>query len=460
MKYLAYIASLTALASTMQAADVTIQGKAGRATITGVTSADTLILDSSVSPEYSAGGVTVNKLISTNGAAKGDVNLANIVNFNAGQGITVDANTASGEFTAIDVNSWRMNLATLTVKNSASATNATVNVNFGSLLNVNSGENTQNQYVYFDSVKANVTASETTIGNNVDKGSVLGVKSTADVNWNGNITLGESGTLDVAGKFTTSGNLSSKTGSKINLTGTMTTTYASAYVLYSTITSTGKFVQNSSNADAGITLSKDANMNSGSDWTLQGKLMIQNNSTTTVNEGAYLTFVPNTLNKARVILGNGSIVLNQANALRTNAGEPNVSIVTINTASHVNNIFANADQELFSLYVNEATMNIYLDDLVKISLTSATDATIDYAGSGNLNIFNFQEDNFYVGTKAVVKQNVESIVSLYDGNGEYLGAATVNDLGYITLLTGPEPAEWAAIFGALALGLAMYRRRK
>ena len=122
MKYLAYIASLTALASTMQAADVTIQGKAGRATITGVTSADTLILDSSVSPEYSAGGVTVNKLISTNGAAKGDVNLANIVNFNAGQGITVDANTASGEFTAIDVNSWRMNLATLTVKNSASAT--------------------------------------------------------------------------------------------------------------------------------------------------------------------------------------------------------------------------------------------------------------------------------------------------------------------------------------------------
>ena len=77
----------------------------------------------------------------------------------------------------------------------------------------------------------------------------------------------------------------------------MTTTYASAYVLYSTITSTGKFVQNSSNADAGITLSKDANMNSGSDWTLQGKLMIQNNSTTTVNEGAYLTFVPNTFNK-------------------------------------------------------------------------------------------------------------------------------------------------------------------
>lgn len=139
MKYLAYIASLTALASTMQAADVTIQGKAGRATITGVTSADTLILDSSVSPKYSAGGVTVNKLISTNGEAKGDVDICNTINWNSGQGITVDANTASGEFTAIDVNSWKHNLFALTIKNSASATDATVNVNFGSLLQVNSG---------------------------------------------------------------------------------------------------------------------------------------------------------------------------------------------------------------------------------------------------------------------------------------------------------------------------------
>ena len=437
MKYLAYIASLTALASTMQAADVTIQGKAGRATITGVTSADTLILDSSVSPKYSAGGVTVNKLISTNGEAKGDVDICNTINWNSGQGITVDANTASGEFTAIDVNSWKHNLFALTIKNSASATDATVNVNFGSLLQVNSGGNTQDQYIYFDSVKANVTAAATTIGNTIDKGSVLGVKSTADVTWNGNISIEKSGTLNLDGKLTLAGTLSS----------------------YGTINSTGKLVQNAA-ADTGITLFANAEMNSGSNWTIQGKLMVQNNSTTTVNEGAYLTFVPNASASSRIILENGSLVLNQKNALITNTGEPKVAIVTLVGADKINNVFINADQEINSFYVNGNTLNIYLDDLVKISLTSATGATIDYAGSGNLNIFNFQEDNFYVGTKAVVKQNVESIVSLYDGNGEYLGAATVNDLGYITLLTVPEPAEWAAIFGALALGLAMYRRRK
>ena len=435
MKYLAYIASLTALASTMQAADVTIQGKAERATITGVTSSDTLILDSSLSPKYSAAGVTVNKIIATNREAKGDVDLANIVNFNAGQGITVDANTASGEFTAIDVNSWKMNLATLTIKNSASATDATVNVNFGSLLQVESISNDQKQYIYFDSVKANVTAAATTIGNTIDKGSVLGVKNTADVTWNGNISIGKSGILNLDGKLTLAGTLSSS----------------------GTINSAGNLVQNAA-ADTGITFSGNAEMNSGSNWTIQGKLIVQNNSTTTVNKGAYLTFVPNASNSARVILNRGSLILNQKNALITNTGEPKVAIVTLVGVDNINNVFINADQEIKSFFVNGNTLNIYLDDLVKISLTDAKNA-IGYSNSASLNIYNFQEDNFYVGTVENIKNNVESIVSLYDGNGEYLGAATVNDSGYLTLAV-PEPAEWAAIFGALALGLAMYRRRK
>ena len=435
MKYLAYIASLTALASTMQAADVTIEGNADRAQITGVTSSDTLILDSSLSSKYSAAGVTVNKIIATNGEAKGDVDLANIVNFNAGQGITVDANTASGEFTAIDVNSWKMNLATLTIKNSASATDATVNVNFGSLLQVESGGTDQKQYIYFDSVKANVTATETKIGNAYDKGSVLGVKSTADVAWNGNISIGKSGILNLDGKLTLAGTLSSS----------------------GTINSAGNLVQNAA-ADTGITFSGNAEMNSGSNWTIQGKLMVQNNSTTTVNEGAYLTFVPNASASSRIILENGSLVLNQKNALITNTGEPKVAIVTLAGADKINNVFINADQEINSFYVNGNTLNIYLDDLVKVSLTEDTKA-IGFQDAASLNIYNFQEDNFYVGTVAYVKNSVESIVSLYDGNGDYLGAATVNDLGYLTLAV-PEPAEWAAIFGALALGLAMYRRRK
>ena len=436
MKRLIYTAFLIASTSAIQADELTFYGGTSRTKIEGATSADTIILDSSAGSLYGAGGITVNKIISINGDAKGDVDICNTIDWNSGKGITVDANTASGEFTAIDVNSWKHNLFALTIKNSASATDATVNLNFGSLLQVSSGGNTQNQYIYFDSVKANVTAAATTIGNTIDKGSVLGVKSTADVTWNGNISIGKSGILNLDGKLTLAGTLSSS----------------------GTINSAGNLVQNAA-ADTGITFSGNAEMNSGSNWTIQGKLIVQNNSTTTVNEGAYLTFVPNASNSARVILNRGSLILNQKNALITNTGEPKVAIVTLVGVDNINNVFINADQEIKSFFVNGNTLNIYLDDLVKISLTDAENA-IGYLNSASLNIYNFQEDNFYVGTVENIKNNVESIVSLYDENGDYLGAATVNDLGYITLLTVPEPAEWAAIFGALALGLAMYRRRK
>jgi len=40
---------------------------------------------------------------------------------------------------------------------------------------------------------------------------------------------------------------------------------------------------------------------------------------------------------------------------------------------------------------------------------------------------------------------------------QWIGNATD---GFILTVAVPEPAEWAMIFGALALALAIYRRRK
>ena len=54
---------------------------------------------------------------------------------------------------------------------------------------------------------------------------------------------------------------------------------------------------------------------------------------------------------------------------------------------------------------------------------------------------------------------LEKYVKLYDNNGTLLGNATLSN-GWITLVAVPEPAEWAMILGSLALGFAMYRRRK
>ena len=51
-----------------------------------------------------------------------------------------------------------------------------------------------------------------------------------------------------------------------------------------------------------------------------------------------------------------------------------------------------------------------------------------------------------------------------DGNGNALTDLTYTAVEGGWLLTGmtavPEPAEWAMIFGGIALGLAIYRKRK
>ena len=49
----------------------------------------------------------------------------------------------------------------------------------------------------------------------------------------------------------------------------------------------------------------------------------------------------------------------------------------------------------------------------------------------------------------------------YDKSGNLLsGLWSVDSNGFLANSAIPEPAEWAAIFGAIALGLAIYRRRK
>ena len=98
-----------------------------------------------------------------------------------------------------------------------------------------------------------------------------------------------------------------------------------------------------------------------------------------------------------------------------------------------------------------------------VLLELAADVTkwvISAEGDGEVRIYNFKEETIKVGGKeSEVIVGIESYVKLYDGAGTLLGNATLSN-GWITLVAVPEPAEWAMIFGALALGLAMYRKRK
>ena len=67
---------------------------------------------------------------------------------------------------------------------------------------------------------------------------------------------------------------------------------------------------------------------------------------------------------------------------------------------------------------------------------------------------------FEISPETSGNKNTIKLVA-YDKAGTLLnGLWSVDASGYLANSAIPEPAEWAAIFGAIALGLAVYRRRK
>ncbi len=67
---------------------------------------------------------------------------------------------------------------------------------------------------------------------------------------------------------------------------------------------------------------------------------------------------------------------------------------------------------------------------------------------------------FEISPETSGKTNTIKLVA-YDKSGTLLdGLWSVDASGYLANSAIPEPAEWAAIFGAIAFGLAVYRRRK
>lgn len=91
----------------------------------------------------------------------------------------------------------------------------------------------------------------------------------------------------------------------------------------------------------------------------------------------------------------------------------------------------------------------------QLFLTGETAPTLSIADGKLFTIYNFMEETIYVG------ENFDYAVLLkiraFNSASELLQLG-VKD-GYLTSSI-PEPAEWAAVFGALALGFAVCRRRR
>ena len=118
---------------------------------------------------------------------------------------------------------------------------------------------------------------------------------------------------------------------------------------------------------------------------------------------------------------------------------------------------AASDEDLLST----AVVNIYLDDSSTLTLTRDSDTIFLSDPDSILNIYGFEDNRIYVGESNSV-HNVLGNIKAYgdlEGNDLISSGLTIQN-GWLVAAAVPEPAEWAMIFGTIALGLAIYRRRK
>jgi len=460
--------------------------------------ADTLTLNSKSYEKYTADPKTTYASVrAIKGEGSGNANFA-------WGTLIIDANTEEANYTALSAAKWTHNLFTLNFKNSASSSTP-IAVNFGSELNIYSGsdKSVQKQYIIFDDTTYNVSATTVTIGNNINSGkntSTFTVNSGSRVNWTGTtFYIRQSGIVDVYGRLDVGGTvhldqagaaLNIKNGAKfvftapkafkmvegttmtigsgstvtfvpgntLTLGGTITS--ASALNFYLIDSATGTFTQTS----GGVQFFRPATFNSGADWTAYDKITLKGSdetvdrtATVTVNSGA--DFAVQNANPAthtgRIIFsGNNNLVLNKANAITDESGNP-TKLVTVSGTKN-NRMTVNADQDFFRVYVNNSDLSVYMNNTAVLRFTEEGFVS---SNGAFMHVYNFREESLYIAYSESMAESVANYVKLYDGDETFLGMATLGTDGWVTLAI-PEPATYAAFFGLLALGFAAYRRRK
>ncbi|MBE6412754.1 MAG: hypothetical protein E7036_09435 [Opitutales bacterium] len=163
-------------------------------------------------------------------------------------------------------------------------------------------------------------------------------------------------------------------------------------------------------------------------------------------------------NRGRIILrSNSTVNINGVSSLSridANGNTKNGVLLAITGATTFN---VNADVS-FGTIANSSASTMTINLLNDLATFKIADMESTLNENARIVVNNFQNDRVYFGGDTI--QNYLDRFVLQDANGNLLnGAISINN-GWLTLTAVPEPAEWAMIFGAIALGLAVYRRRK
>ena len=504
MKKLLYSTILLSIAFSANAVTKPFEGgksnaPADRRVIDGTDNTTDVILDSATGRYYSASGAVVKSLTVVNG----NVNIANVVDWQGNRGITVDINSASEDVNAVTAGVWAQNLFTLAITNSVANSTATANLSFDTF-SISSQSN-QVGYLKFIDVNANVTtvnASDFGVGTqDYSKKSTLSVDKDSTVEWTGDIKVTSLGVIDIAGNYTHNSKLTLYTGATYNvsgnvvqngafhaddganitisgkqiqknsiswtkavnvsITGELAVDYANEMVIGSNLELVGKITQTSASGDNGMKFNGSVTLLSDSTLQAYGKISLGVGASLTINEGANFDIVVGTNPSPRIIMDRSTIVFNKENALDF-ATRDGALVTYVGKEDNIltSKVYFNANQEMYNIYVAKySILEMYMADGVELTLTAKDISTIN--GEGDYKIYNFQEDSIYVGFDGATSTSANNRVFLYDAENNFLGKAFVTDTGYLSLLQAvPEPAEWAMIFGGIALAFAIYRRRK
>lgn len=167
--------------------------------------------------------------------------------------------------------------------------------------------------------------------------------------------------------------------------------------------------------------------------------------------------------------GNGELIVNKKNAFTTDNTKGFAQLTNVGGVANPNKLIVTADNKFEGIYFQDAAR-------MEISVIDAK-ASFNYVGrnAGNdskpnvviaqIHFGDFAEDTIFFNENAWWNDD-KIVLTANDGTNDYtkdqLALVEVNsEYGKYTLrFQIPEPSTYAAVFGAIALGLAVYRRRK
>ncbi len=333
-------------------------------------------------------------------------------------------------------------------------------------------------------VGGSFSVKDTSVGT-IDSGSTLNIKGTGFTV--GSVANGSSvATLNVGGNINaTSAALTAIGNTVININQGAKVNIASANLEFS-----GQADSNYNGAGVGAVISIDGALNVTNNFTTSSYNKVTVSSSGALNVGGVLSITGNAplANENKSVIsvvisseGNsvGGLFMAEYAGFRVNADNSWVDASVLLRGGRTTIEVANgATLELGALLsisnVSGKTTALSVEAGSKLILTSTKGSGVsgsstfvgfgelDEAISNYLNILNFEENTICfkeIGT-AEEAQNFLSHIKI---DGKVNANLHFNSTGtgyWLSTAAIPEPAEWAAIFGVIALGLAIYRRRK